>query len=219
MMAVMTSTTATSRADSRRGDFLRNLRRFHAWVGLSGAAFGLLFGLTGFLQNHRAVMKIEAGQVEEHKVQIQLDQPPATIEALAGTLASRFGVPLSRVRWRVLPPRPARFGGQEVKAAEQWMVMVTGHAHFARATYLPGNRTVDLERGDANLVETLERLHKAEGGQAGWILLTDCFAGGLMFMTLSGTLLWTRLAGPRLLSAALALGGLVIALLVASRAW
>jgi hypothetical protein len=218
MMAVMTSTSA-SRPDSRRGAFLRNLRRFHAWVGLSGAAFGLLFGITGFLQNHRAVMKIEAGQVEEHKVQIQLDQPPATIEALASGLASRFGVPMSRVRWRVLPPRPARFGGQEVKASEQWMVLVSGHAHFARATYLPGNRTVDLERGDANFLETLERLHKGEAGQVGWILLTDGFAGSLLFMTLSGTLLWTRLAGPRLLSAALALGGLVAAILVASRAW
>lgn len=218
MMAVMTPKT-DPRPDSRRGAFLRNLRRFHAWVGLSGAAFGLLFGLTGFLQNHRAVMKIEAGQVEEHKVQIPLDQPPVKVEDLAGMLSARFGVPMSRLRWRVLPPRPARFGGQEVKASEQWMVLVTGHAHFARALYLPGNRTVDLERDDANLLETLERLHKGDAGQAGWILLTDGFAGALLFLTLSGTLIWTKLAGPRLLSAALALGGLVAALLVASRAW
>ena len=218
MMAVMTS-KSVSRPDSRRGAFLRNLRRFHAWVGLSGAAFGLLFGLTGFLQNHRSVMRIQAGQVEEHKVQIQLDQPPATIEELAGTLAARFGVPMGRMRWRVLSSRPARFGGQDVQASAQWLVLVTGHAHFARATYLPGNRTVDLERDDANFLETLERLHKGDAGQTGWILLTDGFAGALVFLTLSGTLIWTRLAGPRLLSAALALGGVVAALLVASRAW
>jgi hypothetical protein len=218
MMAVMTS-SSTAHPDSRRGTFLRNLRRFHAWVGLSGAAFGLLFGLTGFLQNHRTVMKIAAGQVEEHRVQIQLDPPPATIEELARNLASRFGVPMSRVRWRVLPPRSTRFGGQGVKSAEQWLVQVIGHAHFARAIYLPGNRTVDLERSDANVLGTLERLHKGEAGQMGWVLLTDGFAGALVFMTLSGTLIWTRLAGPRLLSAALALGGLVAALLVASRAW
>jgi len=218
MMFVMTS-ISIARPDPRRAAFLRHLRRFHAWVGLSGATFGLLFGLTGFLQNHRAVLKIEAGQVEVHKVQIPLDQPPATIEELASGLASRFGVPMSRIRWRVLPPRPARFGGQDVKASEQWMVLVSGHAHFARATYLPGNRTVDLERNDANFIETLERLHKAEAGQRAWILLTDCFAGALVFLALSGTLLWTRLAGPRLLSAALALGGFVAALLIASRAW
>ncbi len=100
MMFVMTS-ISIARPDPRRAAFLRHLRRFHAWVGLSGATFGLLFGLTGFLQNHRAVLKIEAGQVEVHKVQIPLDQPPATIVELASGLASRFGVPMSRIRWRV----------------------------------------------------------------------------------------------------------------------
>ncbi|HJW72453.1 MAG TPA: PepSY-associated TM helix domain-containing protein [Geothrix sp.] len=213
------TTTSDALPEPRRGAFLRNLRRFHAWVGLSGAAFGLLFGLTGFLMSHRSVMKIEAGQVDEHKVQIELDHPPATIEELAGNLASRFQVPLSRVHCRIQAPRPARFGGQELKVAPQWVVMVSGHAHFARATYLPGNRTLDLERDDANLIETLERLHKSDGNQAGWILLVDGFAGSLVFLSLSGTLLWTRLAGPRLLSAGLALGGLSLAVIIASRAW
>jgi len=214
----MTSIT-DSRFDTRKIAFLRNLRKFHAWVGLTGATFGLLFGLTGFLMSHRAVMKIEAGHVDEQKVQIELDQPPATIEGLATTLAAKFQVPMARVKWRIQPPRPARFGGQPVTAAPQWSVQVNGHAHFARATYLPGNRTVDLERSDANLIETLERLHKSQAGQAGWILLADGFAGALVFLTLSGTLLWTRLAGPRLLSAGLALMGLLTAVTVASRAW
>jgi len=208
-----------SPTSSRKGAFLRNLRRLHAWVGLSGAAFGLLFGMTGILMSHRAVMKIEAGQVEVQKIQMQLDQVPASIEELAATLATKFGVPLSRLRWRVQAPRPARFGGQQVTSAPQWMVQVNGHAHFARATYLPGNHSVDLERSDANLIETLERLHKSEAGQAGWILLVDGFAGGLIFLVLSGTLLWTRLAGPRLLSVGLATGGFLLAILVASRAW
>lgn len=207
------------RSESRRAAFLRNLRRFHAWVGLTGASFGLLFGVTGFLMSHRAVMKIEAGQVEARKVQIELEQAPATIEALADALSAKFGVPLSRMRWRVQAPKAARFGGQQVTAAPQWTVTVGGHAHFARATYLPGNRTVDLERSDANLIEALERMHKAEAGQAGLILLTDCFAGVLVFLTLSGTLLWTRLAGPRLLALGLASAGLLALVLVASRAW
>lgn len=207
------------RSEPRKGAFLRNLRRFHAWVGLSGAIFGLMFGVTGFLMSHRAVMKIEAGQVEEHKVQIELDHPPATIEELAATLATKFGVPMARIRWRIQAPRAARFGGQPVTASPQWLVTVNGHAHFARASYLPGNRTVDLERSDANLIEALERMHKSEAGQAGWILLVDGFAGALVFLTLSGTLLWTRLAGPRLLSAGLALAGLLAAVLIVSRAW
>ena len=211
--------TSIPQSGMRSGAFLRNLRKFHAWVGLTGATIGLLFGLTGVLMNHRAVMKIEAGHVDEQKIQFVLDQAPATIEDMASTLAARFQVPLARVTWRIQPPRPARFGGQPVIAAPQWTVQVNGHAHFVRATYIPGNRTVDLERSDANLIGNLERLHKSQAGQAGWILLVDGFAGALVFLTLSGTLLWTRLAGPRFLSAGLAMAGLLTAILVASRAW
>jgi hypothetical protein len=90
---------------------------------------------------------------------------------------------------------------------------------FRRATYLPGNRTLGLERDDANFIETLERLHKSDGNQAGWILLVDGFASSLVCLSLSATLLWTRLAGPRLLSAGLALGSLFWAVLIASRVW
>ncbi len=199
--------------------FLTFLRRCHAWVGLTGASFGLLFGLTGFLMSHRSVMKIEGGRVDEVKIQVQLDHAPATIEELAATLAEQFHLPMARVRTRVLAPRPARFGGQPVTAAPQWQVLLSGHAHFARATYSPGNRTVDLERSSAGLLEALKRLHKAEAGQVGFILLADGFAGALLFLILSGTLIWSRLAGPRLLSAGLAFGGLLVLVAVASRAW
>ena len=128
-------------------------------------------------------------------------------------------MPLARVKWQVKPGRPGRLGGAPVKVADQWTVAFLGHAHFALATYTPGNRTVDLEQKDASFVQVLKRLHKGDGGQVGWILLTDAFAGAMVFLTLSGILLWTRLAGPKLLAAGLGVGGLVAAVLVASRGW
>lgn len=203
----------------RKAQFLRLLRKLHAWVGLSGATFGLLFGITGFLMNHRGVMKIEAGQIVERKVSVEFTEAPASPEALANVLAARFNVPMSRVKWLIKSGRPGRMGDTQVKAAEQWTVAFTGHAHFALATYTPGNRTVELEQRDANFVQALKRLHKGDGGQFGWILVSDAFAGALVFLTLSGILLWTRLSGPKLLAAALVFGGLVIAVQVASRAW
>jgi hypothetical protein len=179
----------------------------------------LLFGFTGILLNHRGVMKIESGQIQETKVQVELAAAPASPEALAQQLAARFGVPMARVRWRVQPGRTGKMAGVEVKAAEQWTVAFTGHAHFALASYVPGNHTVELVRKDASALETLKRLHKGEAGQVGWILLTDAFAGALILLTLSGTLLWTRLAGPRVLALGLAVGGLLMALGVAIRVW
>jgi hypothetical protein len=204
---------------SKKMVFLRLLRQVHAWVGLGGAAFGLLFGLTGFLLNHRGTMKIEAGQIQERKVVVEFTEAPASPEALARDLAARFNVPMSRVKWLTKAGKPGRVGGAPVKVADQWTVAFMGHAHFALATYTPGNRTVELEQRDASLIQVLKRLHKGDGGQVGWILLTDAFAGALVFLTFSGILLWTRLAGPKLLAAGLAVGGLAAAILVASRGW
>ncbi|MBI1754071.1 MAG: PepSY-associated TM helix domain-containing protein [Acidobacteria bacterium] len=204
---------------SRKAAFLRLLRKCHAWVGLSGAVFGLLFGITGFLLNHRGVMKIEAGQISERKVMVEFPEAPASPEALAQALAARFNVPMSRVKWLIKAGKPGRMGGAQVKVADQWTVAFFGHAHFALATYTPGNRTVELEQKDANFMQVLKRLHKGDGGQVGWILLSDAFTGALVFLTLSGVLLWTRLAGPKLLAAGLAVGGLAIVILVVSRGW
>lgn len=203
----------------RTATFLRTLRRCHAWIGVTGATFGLLFGITGFLQNHRSVMKIQAGHAEESKVTVDLGEAPPTLEALAQTLGGKMGWEPGRVRTRLQPGRPARIGGAEVQAAPKWIVMYPGHAHGARAVTSPGNRTVEVELERGNFAEILMNLHKAEAGQRGWILLTDAFAGALVFMTLSGLLLWTRLAGPRLLTLGLALGGLATAIAIASRAW
>lgn len=198
---------------------LRWVRKIHAWVGLSGAALGLLFGFTGLLLNHRAVMKVEAGRSEETKVQVELPAPAASPEALSQFLQQQFGWETARVRVRNQAGRPARIQGRDVRAAETWMVTYGGHAHWARASYQPGNRTVEVEQRRGDLFEALKRLHKAEAGQVGWILLADAFAGALILLTLTGLLLWTRLAGPRMLAVALALGGLLALLGTASRAW
>jgi hypothetical protein len=203
----------------RKAAFLRTLRRLHAWIGLCGATFGLLFGLTGFLLNHRGVLKIESGQVTERKVTVEFPEAPATPEGLARALAERFQVPMARVKWLSKAGKPGRMGGAAVQTADTWTVAFFGHAHFALATYTPGNRTVDLEQKDASFLQAMKRLHKGDGGQVGWILLSDAFAGAMVFLTLSGILLWTRLAGPKLLAAGLATGGLAAALLVVSRGW
>ncbi len=202
---------------SRR--FLVWLRKVHAWVGLAGAALGLLFGVTGILLNHRAVMKLPGGRIDVEKVQLQLAEAPATPEALARELASHLGFAPERARWQIQASRPVHFGGASVTAAETWTIHLGTHTRQARGIYLPGNRTVEVERRRADFVGALQRMHKADSGHAPWILLADAFAGALIILTLSGTLLWTRLAGSRLLAVALAGGGFATLMGVAALAW
>lgn len=210
----------TPTGPGRRAAFLRALRRLHAWTGLTGAAFGLLFGFTGFLMNHRAVLKIEAGEISERRVSVELEgPPPSSPEALGKLLAACFGVPEARVRTRIQAPRNGKVGGLPVKAAEQWTVAFLGHRRFAQAAYVPGNRSVEVEFKEADLLQTLKRLHKNDGGSLAWTLLTDAFSGALVFLTLSGLLLWTRMAGSKLLAVGLILASLASTVLILSRAW
>ncbi|WP_256360819.1 PepSY-associated TM helix domain-containing protein [Methylomonas koyamae] len=74
------------------------------------------------------------------------------------------------------------------------------------------NAFVTVKQSDANLLQTLNNLHKGVGMGMGWVLLVDTLAGGLILLSLTGTLLWTRLHGNRLAAAGLGLGSLSLML-------
>ena len=54
------------------------------------------------------------------------------------------------------------------------------------------------------------------GANVAWVLLVDTLAGGLIVMSLTGMLLWSRLHGTRLTALAIGLGSVVVTL---SLAW
>ena len=66
---------ALAPAVARRTTFLKWLRKMHGWIGLWGAALGLLFGTSGILLNHRDVLKIPAVQKQESTIQLPLPSP------------------------------------------------------------------------------------------------------------------------------------------------
>src|SRR5882757_6953829 len=43
----------------------RLMRQLHLWIGAWGAIAAILFGITGFMQNHRGVMKLPQGDSTE----------------------------------------------------------------------------------------------------------------------------------------------------------
>jgi len=181
------------------------LKRVHAWTGLWGALFFLFLGASGILLNHRSVLKIETGErAEVSAVETLVEAPFETPEAFSLYVKERFGVATEPLRGGVkvtTPEAPVLLGGQDVAPAETWEVRYWGPNARLTARYLPAAGLLALDRTPNTLLGTLKELHKGHGVTVFWILLIDAAAGALFFMSVTGTLLWTRLHGPRLAAA------------------
>jgi hypothetical protein len=204
-------------AASRRGVFLKWLRKTHSWIGLWGALLGLLFGLTGFFQNHRAVMKISAGAPPQvSNIQLSLPTPaPATPAELAAWLQAELKLPKPPERMQREPARPVAWGDKSLTQPEHWQWSFRSPSSIVQAEYWAGAGQVKVRRVEPGLLATLENLHRANGVSAAWVLVADTIAGGMIFLSITGVLLWTGLNRRRTVGAAI-LGVSIVTLLAAA---
>ena len=190
----------------RNGTFLKWLKRTHAWLGLWGATLGLLFGVSGFVLNHRAQLKINAVTPVESNVQVDLpEEAKADPDALAHWFAGYTGMN-GHPRMRKQPTKTVMWNDHPVQKPAEWSVALSKPDYEVSATYTVGNRYVDVKRSEQNVWGVLTRLHKGDGAGIGWILLVDTLAGALVTLCITGFLLWSRLHGPRLAALGLMAG-------------
>jgi len=190
---------------SRRSAIMRWLRRAHGWLGLWGALMGLLFGATGIVMNHRAILPVPAKKIERTIAHVALAQAPQSAQALAAMLQSQLGFDGKPPRLKVEPANTVYWNDRPVMQPEMWQIWFEAPQRFVRAEYYAGNRFVKIETFDPNLIATLTRLHQSIGVNALWVLMADSIAGSIMLLALSGLLLWTRLERRRLSGLAAAL--------------
>lgn len=200
--------------------FLRWLKRVHAWTGFWGALFFLLMGTSGFLLNHRSLLKIDTDEPVEVTT---LELPVA-----AGAINDADGLGKWAKKTLDLPVKAqapkggasqggarsdkVRFMGKDVNQAQNWTR--TFNMPDARVTvdYVPGANHVTAKRENNGFLGTIKNLHKGVGLPVAWVLFIDTIAGALITMALTGFLLWTRLHGSRLLAGGLASGALAWAI-------
>ncbi|SFU50008.1 hypothetical protein SAMN05216339_10373 [Nitrosomonas eutropha] len=197
----------------RQARFLVWLRRVHAWTGLWGAVLGLLFGTTGILLNHRNEMKIPL--VAQHETYRTLTPPVESLqspETLEAWLRERFKLPDAKSRIQKKSEGPVPWGGGQIMQPENWhIILITPDLNLS-AEYWRGDKDARIEQKEANAWATLVNFHKGTGMSNAWILFTDTLAAGLLVLSITGALLWSRLHGPRLL--ALGLAGTVLTVTV-----
>lgn len=205
------SPATQKRSRNRRAVFLTWLRKTHLYVGLWGAVLGLLFGVTGILMNHRAIMKIPVEKTVQSTAQLPLpDKAFGTPEELSAWLQAEIAfAPTAPPILKKQPSKTVVWADRDVLQPERWTVTLTRPERGVTAEYFVGNRFVKLDMADATPIGTLTRLHMAIGVNAFWVLLSDTIAGGMILLSITGLLLWTQLHTVRTIAAMTSVGALL----------
>jgi hypothetical protein len=226
-MADAAATALASNRINRRLTFVRWVRRTHGWLGLWGAILGLLMGFSGIWLNHRNILKLELPGQQQINAQLELPDPrPATIDALAAWLQQTLKLDGAANNMRVDRSRPVAWTERNAdKGAdragerrslmqpERWTLNFGGPNRIIQVEYWVGNKSVGVRTTENGFVATLTNLHKGVGMPVPWILLIDTLAGSLIFLSISGAILWWETHRRRLVG--LAIFGVSVAATVA----
>ncbi|HEX9326302.1 MAG TPA: PepSY-associated TM helix domain-containing protein [Reyranella sp.] len=200
-MAETAATALPSNRVNRRLAFVRWVRRTHGWFGLWGALLGLMAGTSGIWLNHRSVLKLELPDQQQSSTQLAMPDPrPATADAMAAWLQGVLKVDRPATNIRVERSRPvpwAERGGPErsgerrpAMQPERWTLVFGGPNKVIQVEYWVGNRSASVRTTQNGFIATLTNLHKGTTMPAPWILLIDTLAGAMIFLSISGAILW-----------------------------
>ena len=178
---------------------MRWVRRTHGWFGLWGAILGLMMGLSGIWLNHRDVMKLDFPTSGR-------SMPSSSCPIRAGDDRRHGGMAAAGVEsrpageqhaGRALPAggvdgkgRGAGRRGPAADAARALDADFRGTNKVVQVEYWVGNKSVGVRTTENGFVATLTNLHKGIGMPVPWILLIDTLAGSLIFLSISGAILW-----------------------------
>ncbi len=177
----------------RYAQFVVWVRKTHGWIGLWGAVLGLMFGASGIWLNHRAVLKLPPVAQHRSNAQIVLPEPvPASAPEMADWLASQLRLSAAANSIRIDPPKPVPWAEKE-RQPEHWVFNFGGPDAVIQADYWRGNQSVSVSTVSYGVVATLSNMHKGVGMSTAWILLVDSLAVCMIFLSVSGVILWVQM--------------------------
>lgn len=177
----------------------RWIRQLHLWIGAWGALAAVLYGTTGLIMSHRFGDNAWP-QGDSHEVGRTTLAVPAeartSAEELSLWLRDSQGLDAQNIR----KPKPEGRGGEkggERRGPSGWSLSGGTASASWSVEYVPGADTAELKRTQHSALAAFTRLHKAVAGGAGWRLLGDSFAIGMILLGISGLLLWARNRTPK----------------------
>jgi hypothetical protein len=165
------------------------IRQLHLWIGAWGAIAAILFGISGFMQNHRGVMKLPQGDSTEIS-KVELEVP----EASRGSrdVMRDWLRDTQHIEVEIQRAPPKRGGGEGDRGKSRWN-FAGGNARIqTQVEYVEGASSLTVRKTEKSPLAILESLHKGVGGGIAWILLGDSFAVAMVALGLSGLIMWAR---------------------------
>lgn len=188
---------------------LRWLKHFHAWFGVSGAVAGILFAWSGFVLNHRTDFRIGPENITtEFTLPAPAEKTFASGDAFGAYLKEQLDA-------KTAPRAPGMGGGMgagmgvavpggpAIESPSGFQANFTASSEQIAASYDVGSDTIQITRTERPAIRTVNRMHVGVASNFGWQVIMDAFSGALIFLCISGVLIWSRLDGPRLLGAGL----------------
>lgn len=198
-----TATAPNRPAPRPRSSLHRWIRQLHLWIGAWGALAAVLYGTTGLIMSHRFGENAWP-QGDSHEIGRTTLAVPAeartSAEELSLWLRDSQGLDAQNIR----KPKPEGRGGEkggerggERRGPSGWSLSGGTASASWSVEYVPGADTAELKRTQHSTLAAFTRLHKAVAGGAGWRLLGDSFAIGMILLGISGLLLWARNRTPK----------------------
>ena len=176
----------------------RAIRQLHLWFGAWGALAAILYGCTGLVMNHRFAWNLPQGEsvpAEPMRVSVP-ESARATPDALAAWLHDTHG--LDALVKRVQPPKDkVPLGAGNASQPEKWTISGGSAREAWNVEYAAGDASLEIKRTSHGWLSAFNRLHKTQGGGLAWIALGDSFALAMIFLGLSGLVLWARGRTPK----------------------
>jgi hypothetical protein len=209
----------------------RLVRQLHLWIGAWGAIAAILFGISGFMQNHRGIMKLPQGDTTEIS-SVEMEVPESarqTREEMRAWLhdVQHIDVEIQRARGggpsaggrgaeggrRGGDSGPGGGGAGPGGSGKRWMFNGGNARILTQVEYVEGASTATVRKSENSPLAILSRLHKGVGGGVPWILLTDSFAVAMVLLGISGIILWAR--GRTVAQMAFSIVGVAVVVLLA----
>ena len=218
---------------------VRWVKRTHAWTGISTAILALIFAWSGFMLNHRTHFTLGAAA---QTTEFTIPAPAAGFaspQELADFLVAEFGLrtsPTLESRDATAPSAGRGMGmGQQAASASPAMgggrrggggggVAARGSSLAASwqapggdfsGEWVVGSSEIAITQSDRGFNRIVNRLHAGRGMEGGsWHFIISAYAVMLLFLSLSGVMLWSRVSGTARVG-----GGLLGASLLLIGAW